>query len=180
MHLAIGVVGRHVGGPVSRPGRRPRRTNPWVTTVRLTGGPGSWAGERAKLARTLPSRHEVQGQLHEFPGHRHGFFRVAQLEDRVTSDDFLGLHEGAINDAELAVLEADLRASGNRHQAAIVEHAARLDLAVGKFMHGVHHFRRRRYGGTGVFDDVHKTHLRAPSRGEPPASCAAELSRYPG
>jgi len=52
----------------------------------------------------------IEVQLHEFPRHRNRLFLVAKLEDRIAADDFLGFDERAIDDAELAVLDAYLRA----------------------------------------------------------------------
>jgi hypothetical protein len=79
----MGVCGRH--------GRRQRTL-------------ASRAGERAKLARSFPTRHEVLVELHELPRRRHGLLLARQLEDRAAADDLLGLHERAVEDAELAVV----------------------------------------------------------------------------
>src|ERR1700730_7553075 len=50
---------------------------------------------------------------------------ASQLEDSVAANDLLGLDERAVEDGELPVRYAHLRAHGHRHQPAIVEHAAR-------------------------------------------------------
>src|SRR5277367_1270348 len=115
-------------------------------------------GKRAKLARSLPARHVIEVELHELLCHSHGLLLVAQLEDGIAADDFLGLDEGAIDDTELAVGDADLGPGLDRHQPAIVEHAAGLDLPVGELVHRLHHFRRRTSRSTGVFDEVHEAH----------------------
>jgi len=75
----------------------------------------------AKLANTLPARHEVLVQLHELLRRRQSFRFVAQLEDRVTADDLLGLHERTVDNAELAVRDAHLGAGSHGHQPTIVK-----------------------------------------------------------
>src|ERR1700716_844351 len=83
----------------------------------------SRAGKRAKLARPFPAGHEVLVELHELPCRRHGLLLARQLEDRIAADDLLGLHERPVEDAELAIRYAHLRARGERHQPAHVEQA---------------------------------------------------------
>jgi len=100
-------------------------------------------------------------QLHELPRRGQGFFLARQLEDRVAADDLLGLDERSIEDAKLPARYAHLRAHRERHQPAIVEHAARLDLSVGELVHRLHEFWRRR-SGVGRFDYEHEAHLRTP------------------
>src|SRR4051794_25215657 len=56
-----------------------------------------------QLTRPFPARHMVEVQLHEFLGHRQGLLLVAQLEYRIAADHLLGLHERAVDDAELAI-----------------------------------------------------------------------------
>src|SRR5256885_14129409 len=58
--------------------------------------------ERADLAAAFPARHVVDVQLHELLRQRHGLLLVAQLEDGVAADHFLGLHERPVDDAKLA------------------------------------------------------------------------------
>src|ERR1700694_3262740 len=96
---------------------------------------GSRAGKRANLACPFPAWHQILVELHELDRRGHGLFLVPQFEDRVATDDLLGLHEWAVDDAKLAVRNAHLRARGNRHQPATVEHAAGLDLPVGQLVH---------------------------------------------
>src|ERR1700720_3040158 len=76
--------------------------------------------ERADLARPFPARHMVLVQLHELDRRGHGLLLVPQLEDRVAADHLLGLHERAIDDTELPILDAHLRARGSWHEAAVV------------------------------------------------------------
>src|SRR6185369_13381124 len=64
---------------------------------------GSRAGKRANLARPAPARHEILVKLHELGRHRHRFLFARQLEDRVTANDLLSLHERAVDDAELPI-----------------------------------------------------------------------------
>src|ERR1700744_1905750 len=94
----------------------------------------SRSGKRAELARSFPAGHMVQMELHEFPGHRHRLFLVAEFEDRITADDFLGFDEWAINDTKLVILDTHLGPGLPRHQPAIVEHPAGLDLPIGKLV----------------------------------------------
>ena len=81
------------------------------------------AGEHAELARPFPAWHQVLVELHEFLCRCQGFLLVAEFEDRVTANDFLGLDERAIDHTKLAALDAYLRAHGERHQPTIIEHA---------------------------------------------------------
>src|SRR5882672_4601317 len=83
-------------------------------------------GKRAKLARSLPPRKEVLVELHELRRRRQGLFLALQFENRVAADDLLGLDEWTIEDTEPPVDDAHLRARGERHQSAVVEHAAGL------------------------------------------------------
>src|SRR3982074_518543 len=62
--------------------------------------------EGANLAGAIPAGHMLEVQLHEFPRRRHRFFLVAQLEDRVAADHFLGLDERPVDHAELAIGDA--------------------------------------------------------------------------
>jgi hypothetical protein len=59
---------------------------------------------------------------------------------------------------ELAIGNAHLGAGFNRHQPAAVEHAAGLDLPVGKLVHRLHELRGRIAPGARVFDEVHEAH----------------------
>src|SRR5688500_18762269 len=121
----------------------------------------SRACEGAKLACPFPTRHEVLVELHELPRGRHGFLLAGQLEDRIAANDLLGLHERAVDDAELPVDYPHLCARGERHQPAAVEHAACLDLPIGELVHRLHEFRRR--GTTvGGRDYEHEAHLKTP------------------
>src|SRR5229473_1147227 len=119
-------------------------------------------GERANLARPFPTRKEVLVQLHELRRRCHGLFLALQLEGGIAANDLLGLHERAVDDAELPVRDAHLRAGGERHQPAIVEQAAGLDLSVGELVHRLQELRRRRSKGVGGFDYEHEAHLRTP------------------
>src|SRR5216684_681705 len=58
-------------------------------------------GERANLARPFPTREEVLVQLHELRRRRHRLFLALQLEGGIAANDLLGLHERAVDDAEL-------------------------------------------------------------------------------
>ena len=118
-------------------------------------------GESAHLAGAFPARHQVLVELHELLGRGERLFLAGQFENRIAADHFLGLDERAIDDAELAVVDAHLRAGGERHQPAIVEHAAGLDLAVGELAHGLEQFRRRR-ARMGGFNDEHEPHEKTP------------------
>src|SRR5882757_228297 len=139
-----------------------RWTSATVMAADCTGGtPASRAGEGAKLARPFPTRHEVLVELHELLGGRQGLFLAWQLEDRVAANDLLGLHERAVDDAELPVDDPHLCARGERHQPAAVEHAAGLDLPIGELVHRLHEFRRRA-GWVSGCDDEHEAHLRTP------------------
>ena len=93
---------------------------------------------------------------------RHGLFLVAQFEDRIAADQLLGLDERAVDDAELAVRDPDLRAHRDRHQPATVEHPAGLDLPVGELVHGLHQRRRRVLIGLRRGNDIHEAHLKTP------------------
>src|SRR5258708_14261212 len=99
-------------------------------------------GERANLARPFPAREEVLVQLHELPRRRHGLFLALQLEDRVAANDLLALHERAVDDAELPVRDAHLRTRGERHQPALADHPAALDLPVGDLVQRLAQFPR--------------------------------------
>src|SRR5271169_5597515 len=145
----------------------------------ICGRLASRTGKRAELARSFPTGHMIQVELHKFLGHRHGLLLVAKLEDRIAAYDFLGFHEWAIDDAELAVLDAHLRTGLDRHQPAIVEHAAGLDLPVGELVHGLHQFRRWVSRRAGMFDEIHEAHPKTPSwasRGTLPPNCLANRS----
>src|SRR6267142_3557790 len=61
------------------------------------------------LAGAVPARHVIEVQLHEFPRRRDRLFLVAQLEDRIAADHFLGLDERPVDHGELAVGDAHLR-----------------------------------------------------------------------
>src|SRR3984893_17690855 len=126
----------------------------------------SRAGKRANLARPFPARHEVLVELHELGRHRHGLLLARQLEDRVAANDFLGLYERAVEDAELPVNYPHSRPHGEGREPAVVEHAAGLDLPVGELVHRLQEFRRRG-AGVGGCDNIHETHVRTP----PEASC---------
>ena len=119
-------------------------------------------GERAKLAHPLPAREEVLVELHELHRRGQGLLLVPQLEDRVAADHLLGLDERAVDDTELPVLDAHLRARGGWQEAAAVKHAAGRDLPVGELVHRLQE-RRRRRPGVGGPDYEHKAHLRTPS-----------------
>src|SRR5262249_32755070 len=56
-----------------------------------------------QLAGAFPARHVIDMELHELPGHGERFSLVSELEDRVAADHFLGLHERAVGDTQLAV-----------------------------------------------------------------------------
>src|ERR1700737_3903471 len=79
------------------------------------GALASRAGKRAKLARPFPAGHVVFVQLHEFRRRRQSLLLALKFEDRVAADDLLGLHERAVDDAELTVCDAHLCARGERH-----------------------------------------------------------------
>src|SRR6266436_1923608 len=133
-------------------------------------------GKRAKLADPFPTRHEILVELHELLRRGQGLFFARQLEDRIAADDFLGLHEWAVGDAELAARYAHLRACGHGHEPAMVKQAAGLDFPIGELVHRLEEFRCRR-PGVGGFDYEHETHLRTPQEGEPrapsPLNCLA-------
>src|SRR5229473_112842 len=134
--------------------------------------------ERANLARAFPARHVVLMELHELDRRGHGLLLVPQLEDRVAADHLLRLHERAIDDPELSVRDAHLGTHGNRHQPAVVDHAASLDPPVGELAHRLHQCRRRRARRVGRWDAIHEAHPRNSSLGEPRAPSPSELSRY--
>src|SRR5690349_12834427 len=67
-------------------------------------------GECPQFAGSVPARHVIEVQLHEFLGHGQGLRLVTQLENGVATDHFLGLDEGAIDHAELAADDAHTRA----------------------------------------------------------------------
>src|SRR5258708_5894463 len=140
---------------------RVRRPSPSRTT----------RGKRAKLADPFPTRHEILVELHELLRRRQRLFFARQLEDRVAADDFLGLHEWAVGDAELAARYAHLRACGHGHEPAMVKQAAGLDFPIGELFHRLEEFRCRR-PSVGGFDYEHETHLRTPPEGEPRAPSA--------
>ena len=75
--------------------------------------------EGAQLASAFPARHVVEMELHELPGHRQRLLLVAQFEDGIAADHFLGFDKGAVGDAELAVgngyPRALLQAASARH-----------------------------------------------------------------
>src|SRR5229473_5855944 len=148
--------------------------------VMAAGYPGrflaSRAGKRANLARSVPTRHVILVELHELDGRRYGFFLVPQLENGIAADDLLGLHERAIDHAEIAIRDAHLGAGGNRHQPAAVEHAAGLDLPVSELVHRLHQFRRRRPGVGGI-DYEHEAHLRNSWLERAVGTIAAKLAR---
>src|SRR5215218_9088321 len=81
-------------------------------TCKLPSGTsaGRTVEERAHLPGAFPARHVIEVELHEFLGQRHRLFLPAQFGDGVAADDFLGLDEGTIDDAELAVDDTDLGA----------------------------------------------------------------------
>src|SRR5262249_3269639 len=56
----------------------------------------------AHFASAFPARHVIEMELHELLRHCQCFGLVAQLEDRIAADHFLGLHERTVSDAELA------------------------------------------------------------------------------
>src|ERR1700682_2751770 len=97
-----------------------------MTADRARGAFGSRASKPTKFAGPLPARHVVPVQLHEFLGGCQRLLLVAEFEDRVAANHLLGLHERALDAAELAVLDADLGAGRDGHQPAAVEHAAGL------------------------------------------------------
>src|SRR5262249_42993679 len=78
------------------------------------------ADHGAQLAGALPARHVVEMELHDLPGHCQRLGLVAELEDGVTADHFLGFHERAVGDAELAAFDRDVRALLQRGQSAHV------------------------------------------------------------
>src|ERR1700722_1750706 len=149
--------------------RCPAATPGWRSLVSRTG-------KRTELARSFPAGHMVQMELHEFPGHRHRFFLVAELEDRITADDFLGFHEWAVDDTELVVLDTHLRTGLHRHQPAIVEHAAGLDLPIGELVHGVQQLGRWAHIRFWGRNNIHKAHpelLLERAAGIMPLNCLA-------
>src|SRR5260370_9326160 len=97
-------------------------------------------GKRAKLADPFPTRHEILVELHELLRRRQRLFFARQLEDRVAADDFLGLHEWPVGDAELAARYAHLRACGHGHEPAMVNQAAGLDFPIGALVHRLEEF----------------------------------------
>ena len=62
----------------------------------------------ADLAGAFPARHVIEVQLHELVRHGDRLLLVAQFEDRVAADHFLGFDERAVDHAELAVRDLDL------------------------------------------------------------------------
>src|SRR5205823_5826429 len=100
--------------------------------IDLAGAVHARCSKGTNLAGAVPARHVIEVQLHELPRRRHRLFLVAQFEDRVTADHFLGLDERPVDYAELAVGDAHLRTHRDRHQPAAVDHATGLDLPVGK------------------------------------------------
>src|SRR5258708_38856218 len=113
-----------------------RWTSATVMAADCTGGtPASRAGKGAKLARPFPTRHEVLVELHELLGGRQGLLLARQLEDRVAANDLLGLHERAVDDAELPVVDPHLSARSKRHQPATAELASCLDLPIVELAH---------------------------------------------
>src|SRR6267378_4967845 len=118
-------------------------------------------GERAELARPFPAREEILVESHELRRRRQSLFLALQLENGVAANDLLGLYEGAVDHAELPALNPHLRARGERHQPAVVEHAAGLDFPVGELVHRLQECRRRR-SNMGGSDYEHESHLRTP------------------
>src|SRR4051794_38446164 len=116
------------------------------------------ARHRPQLASTFPARHVVEMELHELPGHGECLGLVAEFEDRVAADHFLGLDERAIGDAQLAVDDGDPRSLLQRHQPAHVDHPAGLDLAFGELAHGLHERGRRASHRLRGSDDGHEAH----------------------
>jgi hypothetical protein len=72
-------------------------------------------GEGAKLADSFPPAHGILVKLHELLRRGKGLFFARQLEDRIATDNFLGLSERAVGDAELPVRYAYLGACGRRY-----------------------------------------------------------------
>src|SRR3954469_10169525 len=81
--------------------------------------------KRTDFAGAFPARHVFLVELHELDRRGHRLFLVAELEDGVAADHLLGLDERPVDNAELAVADAYLRAHGDRHQSAGIDHAAR-------------------------------------------------------
>ena len=88
-------------------------------------------GERMNLACPLPARHQVLVDCMNSQATRPPL-PVPKFEDRVAADDFLASTNGPSTTLSFPSVIAHLRASGKRHQAATVDHVARLEFAVGK------------------------------------------------
>src|SRR5215510_9981353 len=123
-----------------------------------------------QLAGAFPARHVVEMELHELLRHRERLGLVAELEDGVAADDFLGFHERAVGDAELAAFDRDVRALLQRRQTAHVDHPAGLDLAFGELAHRLHQSGGRAFHRLRGDDDGHEAHEKLPVACELPAS----------
>src|ERR1700744_5949279 len=75
----------------------------------------AWRHEGANLAGALPARHVLLVESHELDGGCDRLFLVSQFEDRVAADPFLFLDDRAIEHAEPAIGDLDLRAPPERH-----------------------------------------------------------------
>src|SRR5258707_9382329 len=133
-------------------------------------------GKRAKLTDPFPPRHEILVELHELLRRGQRLFFARQVEDRIAADDFLGLHERAVGDAQPPVRYAHLRARGQGHEPAMVKQAAGLDFPIGELVHRLEECGCRR-PSVGGLDYEHEMHLRTPPEGEPrapsPLNCLA-------
>src|SRR5258707_4528208 len=92
-------------------------------------------GKRAKLTDPFPPRHEILVELHELLRRGQRLLLARQVEDRIAADDFFGLHERAVGDAQPPVRYAHLRARGHGHEPAMVKQAAGLDFPIGELVH---------------------------------------------
>src|SRR5580704_5355795 len=94
-----------------------------------------WRGEGANLAGPVPARHQILVELHELLHRSEGLVLAGQIENRIAPNHLFGLDERTVDDAQLAVHEADLRAGREWHQPATVDHTAGFDLPLGKLAH---------------------------------------------
>ena len=137
----IDVGGRHRRRPGSRDAGHQACAASRSSTSQAPSTPRR--GEGPQFAGAFPARHVIEMELHEFLGHGQGFRLVAQLEDGIAADHFLGLDEGAVDDAELAVGDPHPRAgrSGISPPLSIIRPA--LISRSESLLHGLHQRRGR-------------------------------------
>src|ERR1700683_2374 len=93
------------------------------------------------MLRSLWSEHGPNARLalaqdvEEALGPLDGFGHVPALDERPATDDFLGLGEWPVDDAELAILQTDLDAHGRRRDPTRCNNDARLGRLLDELAH---------------------------------------------